>query len=70
MSSVAKVVEMVGQSSESWQDAVNRAVAELHKSVPDITGVEVTNWTANVRDGRVVEYKVDVKVAYGAEGGR
>ncbi|MBX6349913.1 MAG: dodecin domain-containing protein [Clostridia bacterium] len=61
---VVKVVELVGDSPSSWQEAVENAVREAAKSVPGITGVEVYNLTANVRDGRLVEYKANVKVAY------
>jgi len=61
---VVKVMELVGQSKKDWQDAVANAVTEASRSVKNISGVEVYNWTANVQDGRIVEYKADVKVAY------
>lgn len=61
---VVKVMELVGQSKKDWQDAVANAVTEASRSAKNISGVEVYNWTANVQDGRIVEYKADVKVAY------
>jgi flavin-binding protein dodecin len=59
-----KVAELVGESPNSWKDAVKSAVQEATKAGAKITGVEVMNFTANVRDGDVVEYKANVKVAY------
>ena len=66
---VVKVMELVGESAKDWQDAVQNAVKEAARSIPNISGVEVTNWTASVQGGRVVEYKADVKVAYPSDGG-
>lgn len=62
--SIAKVLELVGESKESWQDAAASAVKEAAKTVRNITGVEVTNWTAHVDNGNLVEYKANVKVAF------
>jgi len=59
-----KVIELIGESGESWNDAVKRAVREASTTIPNITGVEVYNLTAGVSDGRLVEYKANVKVAY------
>ena len=62
--SVIKVLELVGSSSAGWQDAVRSAVQEARRRVPDIVGVEVTNWTANVTGDDISEYKANVKIAY------
>lgn len=61
---VVKVVELVGESNQSWDDAARNAVAEAARTINGITGVEVLNWTANVNSGNVVEYKANVKVAF------
>ncbi|MCL4520318.1 MAG: dodecin family protein [Firmicutes bacterium] len=70
MGKVAKVIELVGESSSGWQEAMEDAVQEAHKTVDNITGVEVTNWTATVENGKVNEYKVDVKIAFGVDSDR
>lgn len=59
-----QVAELVGESPNGWQEAVQAAVSEAARSHPNITGVEVYNMTANVKGGRIVEYKANVKVAY------
>jgi len=67
---VVKVLELVGESKESWQDAANQAVMEAAKTVDNITGVEVSNWTANVDSGRITNYKANVRVAFVVDGDR
>ncbi|MBE0467283.1 MAG: dodecin domain-containing protein [Candidatus Desulforudis sp.] len=59
-----KVAELVGESKDGWKDAVSIAVGEASQKLGNITGVEVVNFTANVDNGKVVEYKANVKVAY------
>ncbi|NLK52076.1 MAG: dodecin domain-containing protein [Syntrophomonadaceae bacterium] len=59
-----KVVELVGESPRSWNDAVQMAVREAGQAHQNISGVEVYNLTANVKEGRITEYKANVKVAY------
>ncbi len=61
---VVKVLELVGESKTGWEDAVSNAVQEAARTVENISGVEVANWTANVEGGRIVEYKANVKVAF------
>lgn len=61
---VVKVLELVGQSRKDWMDAAGQAVREAASRVPNLTGVEVLNWTANVKDGEITEYRANVKVAY------
>ncbi|MEW6724340.1 MAG: dodecin family protein [Bacillota bacterium] len=67
---VVKVLELVGESDKDWTDAVNNAVAEAAKTVSNLQGVEVYNWTANIQDGRIVEYKANVKVAFAVDGNK
>ncbi len=65
---VVKVIELVGESPVSWQDAIESAVAQASKTVHGITGVEVLNMTANVENGKITEYKADVQVAFAVDG--
>lgn len=64
MSKVVKVIELVGTSQHNWTDAVENAVAEASKTIDDILGCEVTNFTANIKGGRVMEYKADCRIAF------
>ncbi|MEX2356219.1 MAG: dodecin family protein [Thermaerobacterales bacterium] len=67
---LAKVVELVGESDQNWFDAVENAVSEASQTVDHITGVEVYNLTANVRDGRITEWKANVKIAFAVDTAR
>ncbi len=59
-----RVAEFVGESHKNWEDAVATAVAEASKTFPNITGVEVYNWTASVHSNQIVDYKANLKIAY------
>lgn len=67
MAKVAKVIELVGSSEKSWDDAVEAAVKSAAQTLHGITGVEVVHWTAKVKDGKITDYKATVKVAFGVE---
>ncbi len=64
---VAKVTELIGHSDRSWQDAAEIAIREASKTIRGITGIEVVHFTGRVKDGKIVEYRADVKIAYGVE---
>jgi flavin-binding protein dodecin len=65
---VIKVVELVGYSDKSWEDAAQMAVKEAAKTIRHIKGVEVLNWTGDVNEqGEIVGYKSDVQVAFEVE---
>jgi flavin-binding protein dodecin len=59
-----KVIEVIGVSGKSWEDAVGQAVSKASESVKGITGVEVTAQTARVSEGKVVQYNATVKLAF------
>ena len=59
-----KIIKVLGTSEESWETAAEEAVREASRTVDDITGVEVDDWTADVKDGEITEYKATVEVAF------
>lgn len=63
----AKVVELVGSSTKSFEDAVNNAIWDASQTTRGISGAHVENLSVKCNDGRIVEYKVDLKVAFGIE---
>ena len=60
--------EMVGKSPRSWCDAARQAVATASRTVRNIQTVEVVKSTAEVRDGEIVEFRVEVKIGFEYEG--
>lgn len=62
--SVAKVIELIGSSNNSWEEATANAVEAAAKTIRNITGVDVRHCTAKVKDNRITEYRADVKIAF------
>jgi flavin-binding protein dodecin len=60
--------EMVGSSPESWSIAAAEAVSRASITVRNIRQVEVVRHTAKVRDGRISEYEVELKIFFEYEG--
>jgi flavin-binding protein dodecin len=65
---VVRVIELVGVSSKSWSDAAQQAVTRASETIRHITGVDVMKSSAVVKDGKIVEYHVDIKLAFIVEG--
>ena len=61
---VIKVIQVIGSSDKSWEDAAKNAVETASKTVKGITGVDVINLTATVKDGKVAKYKATCKLAF------
>ena len=69
MTHIAKVIEIVGSSDKSWEDAAHVALTEATKTIHGITGIELTDMTARVdaNTGKISEYHSTVKIAFGVE---
>jgi len=59
-----KIIEIIGVSSEGFEDAVRQAVSKAAESISGITGVEVVSLNAQVDDGAVTQYRATVKLAF------
>jgi flavin-binding protein dodecin len=65
---VAKVVQIIGHSPESFAKAADEAVREASKTLRGITGAEVVSMSANVEGGRITNFKTTVNIAFAVEG--
>ncbi len=65
MASIKQVIEILASSDKSFEDALQRAVAQLSTSVPNISSIYVKDQSCKVRDNRIVEYRVTAKVSFG-----
>lgn len=61
---VLKVIEVLANSDESWEDAAKNAVAQAAKSVKNIRSVYINEQSATVEDGQMVNYRVNVKITF------
>jgi flavin-binding protein dodecin len=63
-SSVYKVVELVGTSDKSWEEAAKAAVEMASKSLRDLRIAEVVELDMHLEDGKVKSYRTKVKVSF------
>ena len=59
-----KVIEVLSTSPNSWEEASQNAVKEASKTIRNITGVDVVGFKAEVKDGKIVEYKAHARIAF------
>lgn len=64
MAAVVKVIEILAESTESWEAATKVAVAEASKTVRNIQNVYIESLKAIVEDNQVVRYRVDAKITF------
>lgn len=64
---VLKVIEVLSSSPTSWEDATQKAVAKASKSVKHIRSVYVQDQSAAVVDGKVTEFRVNLKLTFELE---
>lgn len=62
--SVMKVIEVLSNSKESWEDATATGIEKASKSVKNIKSAFVQSQSVTVKDGKVDEYRVNVKITF------
>jgi flavin-binding protein dodecin len=65
---VYKMIEVVGMSEKSWDDAAKVAIATVDKSVRDLRVAEVIKMDMRLEDNRIVSYRTKLKVSFKLEG--
>lgn len=66
--SVYKVIELVGTSSDSWEDAAVSAVTLARQSLRDIRVAEVVEQDLDLSDGSSITYRTKLRVSFKFEG--
>jgi flavin-binding protein dodecin len=61
---VYKVVEVIGTSTQSWEDAAKHAVETAGHSLRDLRVAEVVKTDMTVKDGRVQAYRTRVLLSF------
>ena len=64
---IHKVIEVIGQSDESWEDAAQQAVTDAAKSLRGIKSIYIKNAEAMVQNDRITAYRINAKVAFEIE---
>lgn len=65
--SVYKIIEVVGFSETSWEDAAKAAVATVDSSIRDMRVAEVIQMDMRLEDNRIVGYRTKLKVSFKLE---
>jgi flavin-binding protein dodecin len=66
--SVYRIVDVVGVSEKSWEDAGRRAVETAASSLRDLRVAEVTEMDMKVEDGKVTAFRTRVALSFKYEG--
>ena len=62
--SVYKIIELVGTSEKSWEDAARTAVETAAKSLKDLRVAEVTTLDMRIEDNKVVAFRAKVNLSF------
>lgn len=61
---ILKVIEVIGNSNKSFEDAVSNVVKVASKTVKNIKSVYVKDMQVKVNDNQITEYRVNTKVSF------
>lgn len=62
--SVYKIIELVGSSTTSWEEAVNNAVNEASKSLRDLRICEIVKLDAKIENNKIMAYRARVQLSF------
>lgn len=62
--SVVKVIEILAESKDSWEDAARQAVEEASRTIHDIKSIYIKEFQATVENGKVQAFRVDAKISF------
>lgn len=66
--SVYKIIELVGTSNKSWEDAAENAIIKASQTLRDLRIAEVSAMDLQIKDGKVECYRTKVKLSFKFEG--
>ena len=64
MSEMLKVIEVLAESDDSWEDAAAQAVANASKTVHGIKSVYIKELEAKVEGDKIVKYRINGKISF------
>ena len=67
--SIYKVIQLVGSSSTSWEDAAKNAVEKAGQTLRDLRVAEIEKLDMKVEDGKVTSYRARVSLSFKYGGG-
>ncbi|RJQ52908.1 MAG: dodecin domain-containing protein [Desulfobacteraceae bacterium] len=67
--SVYKIIELIGTSEKSWEEAAKNAVDRASQTLRDLRVAEISELDLKLEGGKVVAYRAKVKLSFKYEGG-
>lgn len=64
---VLKVIEVLAESEDSWEEAARTAVTRASKTVRDIRSIYIKDMEAKVEKGRISLYRINAKITFALE---
>ncbi len=62
--SIYKIIELVGTSASSWEDAAKNAVETASRTLKDLRIAEITKLDLRIEDGKVAAYRARVNISF------
>lgn len=62
--SVYKIIELVGTSPSSWEEAANNAIKKASETLRDLRIAEVSAMDMHIKDGKIEFYRTKLKVSF------
>ncbi len=70
MGDVYKIIELVGTSATSWEDAVKTVVDTASRTLNDLRIAEVKELDVRLENGKIAEYRAKVRLSFKYQGER
>lgn len=64
MSDMLKVIEVLAESSKSWEDAASQAVSRASKSVHGIKSIYIKDMEAKVENNKITSFRINAKISF------
>jgi dodecin len=65
--SMLKVIEVLAESNQSWEDAAKQAIANAAKTVRNIKSIWIENFEATVEGDKITRYRINAKISFTLE---
>jgi len=62
--SVIKVIEVLSESTVSWEDAARQAIAKASKTIHNIRSIYIKDHSAHIENGNISSYRITAKISF------
>jgi len=59
-----KIIELIGASPNSWEEAAQNGLTKAAETVKGIKGIDAISFTAKVENNKIIEYHTNMKIAF------